>query len=605
MSEGTYSGIGRDRDAKTAVIDGQELTANEVAQVHEVKEIFNRLGKALKTIGLYRHNVDRYGEYLEPVHAALKDYLNRNGQMSLRVQPLGYRFHGVEVFHDESREGNLCFPFYQNGVRLLMINPGISQEEMLKFILLLLDDRKHRQQSQDDIITRLWKAELTHIEWVVVESFKVLEDEDEEQVKVEVDQVVRYLYRQLQSNSEDIQRFARVSLEDLDMKLEHVDTMRSAVVEGVTATQADKERVQRALQEEEDERLLPKMVIILFQLLELDTGPENFEDVAEGFVQLLDAMLLGGDFAGIQSIRDRFATRLQKDLRPEVRDLVAKAAERFLERMTDPQRLSAIAQMLNSGAVKDPSGLKAYLTSLPTEVVPQLCDILDTIEIAPNRRLVCDVLVQLGRGTPQVFTNRLQHPSSNVVKDMLYIIDTIDFPNKFQMFTHVLSHPNAVLRLEALGTIGRNPSEECFKVVLGCLSGQDPQLRVVAARLLSNYDVNRGVEILLNIIQSDDFERRERNEQKQFFFALSQLNHPAGQEYLSNIFLQKAGLLGRKKIDDRKLLVVEALSMSPSVPTFQFLAAQAQNLDTNSKEVAEAARIAALEMRERLVGGKR
>jgi len=45
--------------------------------------------------------------------------------------------------------------------------------------------------------------------------------------------------------------------------------------------------------------------------------------------------------------------------------------------------------------------------------------------------------------------------------------------------------------------------------------------------------------------------------------------------------------------------------MSPSVPMFQFLAAQAQNLDTNSKEVAEAARLAALEMRERLVGGAR
>ena len=216
MSEGTFSGLTRNRDSKTAVIDGQELTANEVAEVHEVKEIFGKLQKALKTISLYRHAVERYSEYLEPCAAALKDFLQRNGQMSLRVQPLGYRFHGVEVFHDESREGNLCFPFYQQGVRLLMFNPGLDQEELLQFILLVLDERKARQ-TQDDLITRLWKAELGHIEWVVVESFKVLEEEDEEQVKVEVDQVVKYLYRQLQSNSEDIQRFARVSLEDLDM----------------------------------------------------------------------------------------------------------------------------------------------------------------------------------------------------------------------------------------------------------------------------------------------------------------------------------------------------------------------------------------------------
>ncbi|MBN2359318.1 MAG: HEAT repeat domain-containing protein [Deltaproteobacteria bacterium] len=600
----SQSNVTKTRQSKTAVIDGQALNADEVEQVHEVKDIFLKLQKALKTISLYRHMRDRYAEYMQACHAALHDFMERNGMLALRVGALDYRFHGVDVFHDESREGNLCFPFYQHGVRLLMFKPGIPLDELLRFILLMIDANVDQKRSQDDLITRLWKAELQHIEWVVVESFKACEDEDEEQVKIEVDKVVRYLYRQLQSNSEDIARFARVSLEDLDMKLESVESIRGAVVEGVTATPADKERVQLALSDEENERLLPKMVVILFQLLELDTTPENFEDVAEGFIQLLDAMLLSGDFASIGAMRERFEQRIQKAQKPQLKQLLQNAADRLVDRMADPQRLSTISQMLNSGAVKDPAGLKAYLTSLPEGSVPQICDTLESIEIPPNRRLVCDVLVELGPNLPQVFSNRLQHPSSNVVKDMLYVIDKINFPNKFQMFAHVLTHPNAILRLEALATIGRNPSEECFKVILSCLTGSDQQLRSAAARMMPNYEPNRAIEVLLQIIGSEEFEKRERNEQKNFLLGLAQINHPQSLEYLNAVFAQKGGLLNRKKADERKLVVIEALSMAPAIPIFQFLAAQAQNLETNSKEVAEAARVAALEMRERLVGGR-
>lgn len=598
------SSMTKTRGSKTAVIDGQSLNADEVEQVHEVKEIFNKLQKALKTITLYRHMRDRYAEYMTDCHHALHDFMERNGMLALRVAALDYKFHNVDVFHDESREGNLCFPFYQHGVRLLMFKPGMPLDELLKFILLIIEASNDQKKSQDDLITRLWKAELQHVEWVVVESFKACEDEDEEQVKVEVDKVVRFLYRQLQSNSEDIARFARVSLEDLDMKLESVDTIRGAVIEGVTATPADKERVQRALDEEENDRLLPKMVVILFQLLELDTTPENFEDVAEGFIQLLDAMLLAGDFGGIAAMRERFQQRIQKTQKPQVQQLLQRCAERFIDRMADPQRLSTISQMLNSGAVKDPAGLKGYLVSLPEASVPQISDTLESIEIPQNRRLVCDVLVEIGKNLPQVFTNRLQHPASNVVKDMLYIIDKINFPNKFQMFAHVLTHPNAILRLEALATIGRNPSEECYKVILSCLTGSDQQLRSAAARMMPNYDPNRTIEVMLQIIQSEEFEKRERNEQKNFLLGLAQVNHPQSWEYLNNVFAQKGGLLNRKKADERKLVVIEALTMAPAIPVFQFLAAQAQNLDTNSKEVAEAARVAALEMRERLVGGR-
>ena len=398
----TNASYTKSRDKHTAVIDGQQLTADEVNQVHEVKEIFSKLQKSLKQIGLYRHNIERYGEYLANVYNSMSDYLRRNSMLDLRVGPISFIFHGVEVFKDESRENNLCYPFYQHGVRLLMFKDGLGADELQTFLMILLE-HSDRRQGEDDFVTKLWKAQLQSIEWIVVESFKVLEGEEDEEVKVEVDKIVKYLYRQLQSNSEDVQRFARVSLEDLDLQLENVDTSRQGVIEGITATRADKERVQRSLTEEDSQRLIPKMVVVLFQLLELDTSNENYEDVAEGFVQLLDAMLLAGDFSGIQRVRDRFAERLQKDLKPHVRDMMTLASQRYLDRMGESQRLAMISQRLNTGQVKDAEGLKAYLTCLSGESAPMICDMLENIDIAPNRRLICDVLVQIGRDQGHVF----------------------------------------------------------------------------------------------------------------------------------------------------------------------------------------------------------
>lgn len=600
----TNASLTKTRAKETAIIDGKGVTAQEVAQIHEVKDIFSKLQKALKQISLYKHNTERYGEYLADVYKHLADYLGRNNVMDLRVGPTSYRFRGVEVFHDESREGNLCYPFYQHGVRLLMFKNGLSADELLKFLLVIIDNNP-QQRSQDDFITRLWKAELQAIEWIVVESFKVLEEQDEEEVKIEIDKIVKFLYRQLQTNSDDIQRFARVSLDDMDMQLDNVDSQREGIIEGVTATAADKERVKRALQENESSQLLQKMVIILFQLLELDTSEENFADVAEGFVQILDAMLLDGDYGGIKAISERFEQRLQRDLKPETHNFIEMAQQRFLQRMGESQRLAMVSQKLNSGKVKDPEGLKSYLGSLSGESVPVICDMLENIEIANNRKLIADVLVKIGKEHGEVFAQRLDHPSSNVVKDMLYVIDKINFDRKFQMFARVLSHPNTILRLEALQAIGRDPSEECFKIVLNSFSGDDPQLRNAAARLLPNYPAERSVEVLLNSAESESFAKLEEHEQKTILQSLAQLNHPKAQEYFNQVFAQKGGLLGRKKFDDKKTFIIETLKSVASVPVFQLLAAQAQNIDTNSKEVAEAARVAALEMRERLVGASK
>lgn len=602
----TERGIGssmvtQSTQTRTAMIDGKEVEADKAAEIHEVREIFSKLKKALKTIALYRHNTERYSEYLEPVHTAMADFLARKGTLQLRVEAMAYKYKGSVVFEDDSRENNLIYPYYLSGIRLFIFKAGLSPDELLAFLMLAFDgDSSGRG---EPILTSLWKQEFESIEYIVVEGFKVADDDDAEDVEVEIEKVVAYLYKQLQSNAEDHMRFARVSAADLDLELDGVDSIRGAVIQGRTATAADMARVQTSLEAEETQ-VLPKLVTVFFQLLELDTTEENFEDVADAFVQLLDALLLQENFTAVAQIRERFATSSQKpNLSPVAKEMIERCGERFNAKMAEGQRIQTIGQILNGGLAKDADGVRGYLYSLGPDAVLPLVDMLESIELLPNRRLIADVLADIGRDQVGVFTSRLTHPSSNLVKDMLYIIDKINPPEKFAIFAHVLGHPNAILRLETLALIGKNPSEECFSQIKRvAVEHEDAQMRAAAIRSLPNFEPSWAVPVVLQIVQSEDFQKMGDPEKRALFTALGQLHTAETQGYLVSLFEQKSSLLAKRKVDEMKMWGIFALEAAPSMASLQLLAAVAKDTKRHSKEVAEAARAAVVQMKARIMG---
>lgn len=573
------------------------------ALAEEAKPAFEKLRKSLKQIGLYRHNVDRYGEYLEPFVSALRDLLARYNMIQMKVDPVAYKIGQVVVFEDESRESNLIYPLWQAGIRLLLFKNGVTSDELQKFFLLCMNAQDDARKQREDIITQLWKAELENIEYVVVEGFKALPDEDIEEVEIEIEKVVAYLYRQLQSNSDDYLRFARVSEGDLDLQLDAVDQMRGAVIQGVTATPGDKARIQQALHREEN-RHLSKMVVVLFQLLELDTTEENFEDVAEAFVQLLDALILTENFTSIDQIRSRFALSARKaTLKSSAKDLIQRCQLRFVGRMGESQRVQAIGQILNAGIAKDADGIRKYLGSLGVDAIPPLIDMLESLQLLPNRRLVCDVLAELGKAYVDTFAQRLVHPSSNLVKDMIYVIDRLNPPNKFAIFASVLEHPNAILRLETLAVLGKNGSDECFEYIANVIKQHpDAQMRSQAARMLPNFAPEKGSGLLLGLVKAETFDKLSDPEKKALFSAVLQMRAPQTESFIKDIFDAKSGFLAKRKVDDMKLLAIGGIEAAPSIPGLQLLVTVAGDAKKHSKDVMETARAAAINVKARLMG---
>jgi hypothetical protein len=579
----------------------EDLSETEAGQrIATARNFFEHLERSIKTIGIYRHNTSHYGEYLDKTWRALEAILEQEGTFALKVDQLAFKYMDVPIYEGEANDQNIAYRFYRDGMRILIFRQGLTAEELLNWVLICMTNFRASEYLHEDMVSLMWKQEFSNIEYVVVESISV-GGEGEDEAKIEVDKIVNYLYKRMTSKSKDRFHFARVSLEDLEIELDDVEQAKGVLIKGTTATDEDKARVQQQLEEEDQDRMLPKLVVILFKVLEEELDQDLGQSIEEVFIQLLDSMLLHEDFRSINQILRKFKGIQRKNLPSGNQARITKIEENFTTRMGDGERIGRIGEILDTAAeIKDPQEVYRYLTRLDTQSILPMLETLERMEKQDPRRLFCDALAVLGKEHLDVFARRLGSTKANVVRDMLYIIDKLNPPNKLQLMAQLLKHPNLAIRLEALNTIGAGSDEKCRIYVLNALEDPDTQMRMTAARLLPNFDMKAAVKTLFGIVNDSDFHKKPDKEQAAIFSALAMTNTPEASEFFRQQ-LRSTSLISKKKLAEYKRNIINGLGMSGSIAAYKLLKAEIE-VGIKEEEVAALAERICNRMREKLLG---
>jgi hypothetical protein len=592
------TGTSRMKKERTVLDDLDEAEAAQ--RIAKVQEIFDQLQRSIKTIGIYRHNTAHYGEYLERTYRILSDFLEQYDALPLKVETLSFKFMNAPVYQEEASEQNLANKFYRDGVRILIFRKGLPAEELLNWVLICLTNFRSADYLHEDMVSLMWKQEFGFIEYVVVETFAV-GVESESEARAEVDKIVNYLYSRLTSASADHIKFARISLEDLEIELEDIDQAKGVVIKGTPATPEQKAKVLEQIEEQDQNRMMPKLVVILFRVLEEELDVDLVQALQEVFGQLLDSFLIHEDFRTINQVLRKFKSLSRKNLPPGNLTYIQQIENRFIAMMGEPERLERVADILESMAeIREPQEIHRYLSRLDENAIVPLLTALERMEKVDPRRLVCDALAVLGKDQIDVFQRRLQSNKANLVRDMMYVIDKINPPDKLKVIATLLNHPNLAIRLEALQTIGQGNDETCRAYVMKALEDPDTQMRITAARLLPNFDLSHATRTLLSLVQHDEFSKKEPNEQMAFFAALAMTNTPEAMEYFREQ-LRQSSLLGKKKQADFKRIIVNGLAMSGSIAAYKLLKAELE-AGIKEEDVSAAAERACAKLREKLLG---
>lgn len=529
-------------------------------QVEAGRQVAYHLLKGLKMIAMYRHNESKYGEYLTKAWEALNAYTETYNVLNLRVEITNFTLFKQDLF---SEDNPMPYKFFKDGIRQIMFREGFTLEELTTFTMIALSDP---DRGADDINAQLWRAQMPNFEYIMVEGFK-MDEMPEEEVQVEVDKVVDYLQRRLRTNSEDYIRFARLSESDLEMQMNDVDQMRGVVITGVTATPDLKAKLQREVHEEENQRLFPKLISAVFQVVENGVTDANL--LGEMFSQLLDAMLLQEDFAIINQVVLKLRAMEQ---RAGADSSIGELLRGFLSKMGEEQRVNRVGEIVKYARLKNPPEVVRYLSNLGPDAVPSLLDTLEVVQLAENRTLLNDVLVTFARQNPDIFVEKLRTTDKpQMQRDMVYVLDRSNHPDKMKFFGTALQSRNLALKLEVMAIIAQGRTGEARKLISSLLEDDSQQVRLQAARVLPEFDREKAYLDLLRLVKDKKFEEKKPEEKEGFYAALGSTGMPGAIQFFQQVLAQKSGLFNKQKLLADKTLALAGIAGAGTIQTAKFL----------------------------------
>ena len=119
--------------------------------------------RTLKTCRLYDAGNPTVIKFREELSASLLDLLEQQGAVTYRFTAETVTCLDQPIYGARSREDNLAFAFYRDGVRGLTLAPGASSRECEALVDAVLAVTGQNLDG-DDLVTLLWEANLRHVD---------------------------------------------------------------------------------------------------------------------------------------------------------------------------------------------------------------------------------------------------------------------------------------------------------------------------------------------------------------------------------------------------------------------------------------------------------
>lgn len=370
--------------------------------------------------------------------------------------------------------------------------------------------------------------------------------------------------------------------------------LESPVHVGGRAAEAVRERIQRELSEE-GLTFSTRLAHVLFQLLE--QGLELPPAIPFALTFVLDSALGQANFGSV--------VRMELKLRalerhPRMGDEVRKLREGFTEAMGATHRLALVEAGFQTRP-NNPADLSRYLQALPASALPALLGMLERIDVPENRGLICNALLPLAKTHPEPFIERLHSERPQTIRDMVYVLERSDHPDRIALFGAVLRHRNVVVRLETLNIMARGHAPAARLLIASALLDESMNVRMLAARLLPQFDRERALNDLTAVIEDPAFERRTPEEKTAFYQAMGSTALPRAIGMCEQLLGQKGTLLNRKRVTEEKLLAISGLMGACHPRGAKILEGVVQD-EEQPPEVVAAARKTLDDLRRRLFG---
>lgn len=507
--------------AKTRTDRGEtvELTPEVEAAARAVSRCVHQLARTLKTCKLYETSNATVEKFRHELTQSLRQTMEAYGPITLRFTADDVTYEEVSLYQAKSRDDNLAFPFYRDGIRTIVFSPGIEQSEV-DLLVNALARVTGQNTEQDDLVTLLWEATTPHIQ---VDYVPGVSDSGEGAAAGPEEGGVPWPTPQMFAEEAPATEDAAGSA-SAEAEAEQCESARSddwpvgaeptQIVAGFEELLAQAPlEVERFRQEFENEHRVSLLAMANGIARVFIGAAANDEDLLDGgrFVSrvLRQSVSEGAWSNAIESLR-----LLERCNLPEW------SAEAFAQELLQPISIAATRDQLERQSAEEVSAFVEFALALG-ESAPDLLNLVRAeVQNPRHQRLMVEAIVTVCREQPERLGPWLDDSRPAVVKGVIQMLGTIGGAAIVGPLQAVVSHPDVSVRTEVVNALRQVDLSAARPLLKRMLDGRDPRLFCSVLALLSQERNEELAARILSFMTDADFERRSPEEKRAIYSAI-------------------------------------------------------------------------------------
>ena len=489
----------------------EELTPEQEAAVKAAATWVQLFARTLKTCRLYEAGNPTVVRFRHEVWAALQQLLDEHGTIALSFTTDDVLCDQVSLYRARSRDDNLAFPFFRDGVRTVTFSPGVEPREVEALVDALVQVTGQNVE-QDDLVTLLWQAHLPHIELEYVPGETDVAADGEQGVPWptagEDDQA------QAPENSvldvEPGEREPAVRSDDWKVG-EFTAEIEAGYEELKALAPIDVHRFQVDYENERRRSPVETAVTLVRAYMSAGADREDLLEIARFLPRVLRQALVQGSW-----LEAAEALGLLERCESAEWSIVT-----FAQELLQPISVSSIKERLehqDAGAV---ASFVQFSMRLGEPAVDLLNLVLAEIENPRHQRLLTEAIVELCRSNPERLAPALADPRWFVVRNIVQVLGAIGGNSIVGLLGAVVQHPEPRVRHEVLGALRQVEPRLSRPLLLRMIEGADTRMFCAVLHLLSQERDPDVAELLLGHLLAESFDERPVEEKRAIYSALS------------------------------------------------------------------------------------
>ena len=489
-------------------------------EVKSTKALIQTFLQTVKAYRLYEASHPLLSKFLDRLRNDFDHYFHEFDSFSLQVGEYQLFFRGKVVYESEEVKESLAFAFYKDGIREIRFFQGLEFKEIVDFLnIMRKSDSVNRL--EDDLVTLLWERDFSHIAITTVDDFSdgssIVVPATEEELSKGLE------YRG--SKGEDGEGKANEAetgepppfVEELKQVLNPAPGQ--SLVQACQLNSNEMMEINGQVQEELHPKYHHVLIHYLIEmLLHLGEDMDAYENMISYFGRTIESLLekkeVGKAVAILEDLKDTMESMALKDKQ-------ILAIHRIFETSSDSHHVELIANAIKANEEVNSESIVQYLHLLTKKPIGSLCELLGELESVKWKNVVTDLLVEFSQEDIQPLIKFLLDRNPIVVCQILSILEKVGHPSTAKYLGSLVTHRDSKVRelvlrlLMQFGDKGKDLMQRFLK---------DPvaEIRARASISLARTVKDKAVKPLMEIILSEDFDKRAYEEKASFFKALGE-----------------------------------------------------------------------------------